>query len=110
MNNKKEYTFGYESGNMGYNTLHYLILQPVNEQLVTYTIVITDNNVETVLPTMTTTKTIIIDQNSVEPYPTMTINVSGKNVHMKKYYYENVKVIVEGNCIVSSQSRIDVDR
>ena len=109
----QEYTFGYESGYGGYNNLRYLILQPVNEQLVTYKIIINENingeNVETELPLMTTNSTIIIDQNHIDPYPNMSINISGKNVHKKKYYYENAKVIVTGDCIVSSQIRMDVD-
>jgi hypothetical protein len=109
-----EYTFGYisSSGSCGYNNLQYIILQPINEQLVTYTIIIpkTKENDEIILPTMATNKTIIIDQKNIEPYPTMAINISGRNVHSKKYYYENVKVIVQGECTVSSQNRIDVDR
>lgn len=105
-----EYFFGYESGSMGYNTLRYLILEPVNDQVIKYTIIMNDNNQETVLPSMTSQKPIIIDQNHIEPYPTMSINISGKNIHSKKYYYEKVKVIIEGDCKVSSQIRIDVDR
>ncbi len=109
---KMEYIFGYESGCYGYNNLRYLILEPINEQLVTYKIIIpkTNENDEIILPTMTTNKTIIIDQTHIEPYPTMAINISGRNVHSKKYYYENVKVIVQGECTVSSQNRVDVDR
>ncbi len=107
-----EYTFGYESGAYGYNTLRYLILEPINQELVTYQIIIpkTKENNEIILPSMTTNSIIIIDQTHIEPYPTMAINISGKNIHSKKYYYENVKVIITGECTISSQIRMDVDR
>ena len=38
-----EYKFGFESGSYGYNNLSCLILQPIDDQLVTYTIII--NNI-----------------------------------------------------------------
>ena len=107
----QECTFGYLYGSGGYNTLTYLVLEPLNNQTVTYTITITiPSEKPIVLSSMTTNKTITIDQNRIEPYPTMAINIDGIDIHSKKYYYEKVKVSVRGDCKLNIYTRQDVDR
>lgn len=109
----QECTFGYLSGSFGYNTVSYIVIEPLNKKTVTYTITIPpekESGKPIVLSSMTTNKPITIDQINIEPYPKMAINIDGINIHSKKYYYEKVKVSVTGECNLSIHKRQDIDR
>ena len=85
-----EVTFGYVSGSFGNNTLSYITLEPIDKSTVQFTITIPpekESGKPIVLGSMSTNKTIVIDQKNCDPYPTMAINIDGINIHSKKYLY-----------------------
>jgi hypothetical protein len=107
----QEYIVGLIDGQLGYNTLQSISITPNNNTPVNITIIITDNYITN---TITINKTInsetIIEQKETYPYPSMALLINNEKIHSKKYYYENVKIIVEGNYIAKTFNVSSYDR
>ena len=66
-----EVTFGYVSGSFGNNTLSYITLEPIDKSTVQFTITIPpekESGKPIVLGSMSTNKTIVIDQKNLSLY------------------------------------------
>ncbi len=91
----KEYSIGFSDGCGGYNTLKSISITPNNTTL-KVDIIVQDNDVTTTF-NKTVNKPTIIEQDETYPYPSMALLVNKEKIHSKKYYYQNVKIIIEGN-------------
>lgn len=99
-------SFGCESGSGGYNTLSYVVITPKNGSTINYTITIDKDTSFTFTTNIKTT----INQEECEPYSTMCLIVNKKQIHSKKYYYENVLVEVSGDYTIEKKTWTHVDR
>jgi hypothetical protein len=104
-----EYIIGFIDGAMGYNKLQSISVTPLNNTPVNITIIIIDNDVTNKITKTVTTETII-EQDETYPYPSMALLINKEKVHSKKYYYKDVKIIVEGNYTAKTFSVTHYDR
>jgi len=105
---KKEYIIGCDEGSCGYNQLSFLTVKP-NKTSVKITIIANiDDDIKTFEEVINTNT--VIEQKSDAVYPYLSLFVNNKKLCTKKYYFTNVKVILDGDYTATLSTTIDVDR
>ncbi len=106
----QQFSIGYENGAGGYNTLSYLNITNVDKNGVKVIITVEKNDKNGTFEEVIYKNTVIKTKSDDIEYPFMILTLNNEQLHRKKYYYENISIIIIGNCTVEKQTEMHVDR